>query len=335
MNASLALSLSIFLAAPADNLAEAREFSRSMVGLQKRHKLNPMARYDTAHFTALSNADEDFSTARLRNCEMLYRRFFVYFRKHGFAVREPATKLMVAVFDTEAGFKAYVGPKETRGAQGIYDTRTNRLVIYDYRENRQFQAERDKAAAAGKRLLQLQRDQYLGTLDRVAREFATDQNLSLIIHEVAHQLSFNSGLFNREGDAPFWAVEGLACYCEPAENGQWLGIGKPNTDRLRTLARAKGRLVPLRALVTGDGWKAGGQRETLLFYAQSWALFHLLMEEQPQALRNYLRLIYPRRTPDHRWTDFRQAFGADVADLEKRLAEYVRHMVERHGAARQ
>lgn len=330
MDTTLALFLSLLLAAPADNRAEAREFSQYMVGLQKRHKLNPMARYDTAHFTALSNAEDEFSTARLRNCEMLYRRFFTYFCGKGFAVREPATKLMVAVFDTEAGFKAYVGPKETRGAQGIYDTRTNRLVIYDYRENRQFQTERQKAADASKRLLQLQRDQYLGTLDRVAREFATDRNLSLISHEVAHQLSFNGGLFNRDGDAPFWAVEGLACFCEPAENGQWLGIGKPNTDRLRTLAQAKGKLVPLRTLVTGDGWKAGSQRGTLLYYAQSWALFHLLMEERAPALRNYLRLIYSRRTPDHRWTDFLQAFGPDSEDLEKRLAEYVRLLVERH-----
>src|SRR5262249_39800790 len=119
---------------------EAQEFSQFMVKLQKQHKLAAMSRYDSAHFTALSNADAEFSKARLQNCEMLHRRFFDHFRAKGFTIKEPATKLMVAIFDTEAGFKAYVGPHELRGAQGFYHTQTNRLVIYDYRENKQFQS---------------------------------------------------------------------------------------------------------------------------------------------------------------------------------------------------
>ena len=316
--------------------AEALEFSQLMVRLQKQHDLSPMTRYDTAHFTALSNAEEEFSKARLQNCEMLYRRFFDHFRQKGFAAREPATKLMVAIFDTEAGFQAYLHPHEVRGPQGIYDTHSNRLVIFDYRENPQFLASRQKAEQMSKRVrLQVNRDQFLDTVNRQAREWATDANISLIVHETAHQLSFNCGLFNRQGDTPFWIVEGLACYCEPTQDARWLGIGVPNPDRLRSLARADYRFIPLRTLITGDGWKAGSQQATLWFYAQSWALFHLLMEEKPQALRNYLKLIYPRRTPDHRLTDFRQAFGADLGALEKRLAEYVRQMVARHAALRQ
>ncbi len=314
---------------------EAREFSQHMVRLQRENHLNPMARYDTAHFTALSNADEEFSKARLQNCEMLYRRFFDHFRQKGFTVAEPPAKLMVAIFDTEKGFKAYVGPTELRAAQGFYDTRTNRLVMYDYRQNRRFLAHVQKAQAAARTIeFDLEREQFQGTVERQAREFAADQNMSLILHEVAHQLSFNGGLFSRQGDSPFWAVEGLACYCESTENGIWLGIGKPNPERLRALAKPKGQSPSLRSLVTGDGWKTASRQDTLLFYARSWALFHLLMEERPQTLRNYLKLIYPRNTSDHRLTDFRQAFGNDLDDLERRLNAHIQRLVERQGIAK-
>lgn len=315
---------------------ESQEFGQFMVQLQKQHKLSAMARYDTAHFTALSNAEEEFSKARLQNCEMLHRRFFEHFRAKGFTIKEPTTKLMVAIFENETGFKAYLGPQELRGAQGFYHTITNRLIIYDYRENKQFQTIRQEAEARGKKLaVQVQREAYLDTLNRQVREFAADQNISLIVHEVGHQLSFNCGMFNREGDPPFWVVEGFACYCEPTEAGRWLGIGNLNPERLRTLERAKGQYVPLRKLVTGDGWKAGSQRETLLFYAQSWALFHYLMEKRPQTVWSYLKLIYPRRTPDHRLTDFQQAFGADLDALERDYLEWVKSTVTQYAAPRQ
>jgi hypothetical protein len=61
-------------------------------------------------------------------------------------------------------------------------------------------------------------------------------------------------------------------------------------------------------------------------YSQSWALFRLLMEERPRALRRYLALVYPRRTPDHRLADFAEAFG-DLTALEKRYQEYLREVV--------
>ena len=42
----------------------------------------------------------------------------------------------------------------------------------------------------------------------------------------------------------------------------------------------------------------------LLGYAQSWALFRMLMEERPKQMRAYLTLIWDRRTSEHRLTDF-------------------------------
>ena len=134
------------------------------------------------------------------------------------------------------------------------------------------------------------------------------------MHEVAHQLSFNCGMLNRKGDVPVWLAEGLAVYCESTVKGAWQGIGEANPARAGVLAPAsKGGapFIPLRDLIRSDDWirKAKRTDQIVLGYSQSWALFRLLMEERPEQLRAYLRLIHDRRTPDHRLADFGSASG--------------------------
>ena len=107
---------------------------------------------------------------------------------------------------------------------------------------------------------------FIETANRKASEFRDEANVGTVMHEVAHQLSFNCGLLNREGDVPFWLGEGLATYCEAREQGFWKGIGAANPERLRPLAAARrGQLafLPVRSLVESDQWlygPGGGQR---------------------------------------------------------------------------
>jgi hypothetical protein len=319
---------------PASQL-EVREFAHFMVRLTEEHQLLPVSRYDSKHFVALSNADDTFTEARLQNCELIHSLFFDHFRSRGFPVKEPAGKLMVAIFDSPAGFQAYMGTALPRGVVGLYHTPSNRLVMYDFGQNASFIAQKQKAEQAGKNIAtDLDRQRFSTTVSRVGQEIRSGANIGTIMHETAHQLSFNGGLLNRQGDVPMWLAEGLACYCEPTENGVWLGLGEPNPERLKALAGAlaPGKHLPLRDLVSGDAWvrPSFGGPGVLVGYGQSWALFRLLMEEQPQALRAYLSLIYSRKTPDHRLTDFGECFGPDVDRLEARLEEYMKQQVERH-----
>jgi hypothetical protein len=93
-----------------------------------------------------------------------------------------------------------------------------------------------------------------------------------------------------------------------------------------------GAFIPLQNLIKDDDWlrKAGKPEAVLLGYAQSWALFRLLMEERPQQMRRYLALLYSRRAPDTRIPDFCEAFGSDLPRLELRLGEYMKGLVERY-----
>jgi hypothetical protein len=314
---------------------EGREFGRLMVKLAKEHKLHQASRFDTKHFLSLSNAEDEFTELRLHNCELIYEIFFGHFRRKGFRLREPVGKLSVAIFDSQAGFEAYLGHKMPPTVTGVYDRRTNRLLVYDYGTNESFVAFKRFVQNEGRRIgADLDRQRFIETENRRAREFRTGVNIGTVMHEVAHQLSFNTGMLNREGDVPIWLAEGLATYCESTDNEVWQGIGEPNPERLAPLAgpsQGHGRYIPLRDLISSDAWlrEAPNAGVILLGYAQSWALFRMLMEERLDGMRRFLPLIYPRRGPEHRIADFGQAFGADLERIELRYHEYMKDAVER------
>jgi len=324
-----------FTIIPSD-VFEGGEFGRFMVKLTKEHKLPPPARFDSKHFLALSNAEDEFAEMRLHNCELIYDLFFDHFRRKGFRLREPAGKLMLAIFDSQAGFEAYLGHKMPPSVTGVYHLESNRLLVYDYATNESYVAFKKTVKEVGRQIgSDLDRMRFVETENRRAREFRTGVNIGTVMHEVAHQLSFNTGMLNREGDVPIWVAEGLACYCEATDNMAWKGIGEPNPERLIPLAavvNAHGKFFPLRDMLSGDGWlreqkEVGG---VLLAYAQSWALFRMLMEERPEQMRRYLAMMYPRRNGEHRLADFGQAFGSDLDRLELRFNEYMKEVVERY-----
>jgi hypothetical protein len=316
---------------PRDESA-AKEFAAFMLKLTREHKLGPMERFDSLHFTAITNALDDYTEDRLNNCETIYSLFFEHFRGKGFNVREPSGKLMVAAFDSQEGFEAYLGTRMPAAITGIYHRGTNRLVVYDYATNRNLLAmKRAGQQEANKIAGGLVRQRVLGSINRQAREHRDDANVGTIMHEVAHQISFNCGLLDRDGDVACWLAEGLATYCESTANGAWQGIGEPNPQRVAGLAaaaRGQAPFLPLKDLVGGDDWlrKATRTERVLQGYAQSWALFRLLMEERPKELRRYLEMISARRTPDHRLDDFAECFG-DLTKLEARYQRYVRQLV--------
>jgi len=113
-------------------------------------------------------------------------------------------------------------------------------------------------------------------------------------------------------------------------------VGESNPMRVETLAvqvRGKGPLYLLKNLIQSDDWLRRGATagQAALGYAQSWALFRLLMEERPVDLRKYLDLIRSRRTPDRRLDDFVEAFGS-IGKLDARYQEYIKEIIEREAA---
>jgi hypothetical protein len=312
---------------------EVARFSADMQRLQKQNALPPVRRADSRDFLALGTANLGFMEHRLQDCQTIHSHFFEHFLSRGFDIRQPGGKLMVAVFDSQKGFEAYLGRPMPAAVTGMYHPASNRMVVYDFSGNRAFLAGREKNKELLKRAsTDLERGHILVAVGRSENNQLSDTNTSTMMHEVAHQLSFNCGMLNRRGDVPLWLGEGLACYCESTINGSWQGIGEPNPLRAKGLAgpiRGKGALLPLRNLVANDDWlrRAETTDQVLLGYAQSWALFTWLMREKPKELQRYLRLIAERRTPEHRLADFGTVFGSDLNALDRRYQAFIRNLV--------
>ncbi len=311
------------------------EFAEAIRKLQTEHKLRRMSRYTSDHFLAYSNADPAYTDYRLDNCETIHADFFKHFRKRGFAVAAPVEKMMVVVFDMQAGFEAYLGHPMPAAVTGIYHRASNRLVVYDFATNRAFAAVSKRLTSEAKLgVSDLDRHSRSVHFGRYVRERRNDTNISTIMHEVAHQLSFNCGMLNRKGDVAAWLAEGLAVYCESTVGGAWQGIGEANPLRAGVLAgpaNGRGEFLSLRSLIENDDWirKAKRVDQVLLGYSQSWALFRMLIDEQPEKLKAYLETVHARRTNEHRLADFAATFGTDLAKLERRYQGYMRGVVKR------
>lgn len=310
----------------------AGQFADALRVLHEKHGQPKAWRLDSRRFLVYSTADRAFTEKRLQDCELIYSSFFTHFRRRGLSVREPREKLMVAVFGSQKGLDAYVGQPLGPVVTGLYHLPTNRLLVYDYATNASFlETKRSADDLARGGATDLDRHARSVLFGRALRSKRDDVNVATVMHEVAHHLSFNTGLLSRSGDVPLWLAEGLAVYCESTSGGSWQGIGEPNPHRVAALT-GKGGPYRLRDLVVDDNWyrKSKSVEAVVAGYSQSWLLFRLLIEEQPRQLRSYLEAIQARRTPDHRLTDFAGAFG-DVRKLERRYEEYVREVVRKEG----
>jgi len=126
---------------------------------------------------------------------------------------------------------------------------------------------------------------------------------------------------------PIWLNEGLAEYFGHAViSGKSSGLGRPSSAQLNILKRR--RPIPLAELFHVDRDSPHYQEESKasIFYAQSWALTHLLMIGQKgantQKLWKYLDLL-KKNVPDDAAAE--QAFG-DLKELERRLNSYIRQL---------
>lgn len=301
------------------------DFAEHMAKLQQQHRLSPMARFDSKRFSAVGNASEKLMIQNVRHCEKFYDLFYHHFQQKDFILVHPRQRLMLAIFDSPKGFEAYLGRKTSSGLTGMYHPGTNRLVLYDQNENLGYLAYKMKSLEqAGKLPQSADRIRYVEAVEKDHAQFVQSANLTAVMHEAAHLLSFNCGLLNRQGDVPLWLAEGLACYCETTDHGEWQALGAPNRSRIDELRRARGVWIPLAKLVKED-WR---DDRLLLGYAQSWALFRMLIHERPKAVQTYLTQLHSRRTPDYRLDDFRQAFGPNLTSLERRYHDYLRDLAE-------
>jgi hypothetical protein len=160
------------------------------------------------------------------------------------------------------------------------------------------------------------RDLNYITMVRDARPGA----MRIIFHEYAHLVISNVSM-----SLPAWLNEGLAEYYstyESSRGGREAMIGRPLESHLRLLGER--RLLPLSQLIAVDHTSAlyNERERRSIFYAQSWALTHMLLLGEPPRLKElaaYVGQVQTGVPADEAW---QAAFGNAL--VERDLEAYVR-----------
>jgi len=153
----------------------------------------------------------------------------------------------------------------------------------------------------------------------VGSQYSRDVS-SIIYHEYIHYV-----LNTNQAELPLWLNEGLAeLYSTFDVEDGLASIGYPVENHLRWLRN--NQLIPMAELVAMDhdspSYNEGHRRG--VFYAQSWALTHMLVmgsSESPSRATVYANLL--RQGVDDE-DAFRRAMGGTYKEIEKELNHYVR-----------
>lgn len=154
----------------------------------------------------------------------------------------------------------------------------------------------------------------------LSTEGEDEDTFKVIYHEYVHYMIDSS--FGRS-EIPAWLNEGLAEYYSTfkVENGNEVSIGYPILEHANFLA-ANG-LLALGDLFNASNRDihANGGRARHAFYAESWALVHLLMTTGRNALLSKFVAGLNNDLPPEQ--AFQAAFGTGYEDMEKQLRKYV------------
>ena len=151
----------------------------------------------------------------------------------------------------------------------------------------------------------------------------SEDNFRIIFHEYVHLLINNS--FGRAAVPP-WFNEGLAEYYSTFEiaDSRKVSLGVPIANHLYLLRASK--LWPLQRLLGIDYYslERNGHDSRGIFYAQSWALIHYLLQgdngvRRPE-LGRFIDLLLAQTPLEQA---FREAFKVDFATVGRELGRYI------------
>lgn len=270
--------------------------------------------FTTDHYVVCFNTTETYARWNASLYEKRLAGFLKFWQSKGLKLQKPKFPLVAMIFATKEDYVAYAKQdfEGSEGTFGYYHQSKNRLASYDLTGV-------EGVLPAG---VKVNRDALLTTI--LSRPEA-ERTVSTVIHEASHQMAFNCGLQTRLGDNPLWLSEGIATFFEtPA------GIGKLNTFNYANLMQTLPTRGPdaLATLLIDDSRLRNGETTTIA-YAESWGLFHFLVNSNPKAMVKYLTLV--RKLPiglpadsKERLALFQACFGEDLEKIDRDFLKHIR-----------
>jgi hypothetical protein len=286
------------LRVPASGADQPDEAKAEVLARAEKAGLGAFRSSISEHYLGIGDAPDDFRAAALKRCEALATAYQKHFQEKKFPVSFPARRLTVVTLKDRPTYARFLGEAPGEDVGGHYDLDTNQLVMFDFRPGK---GEDKGAAVAPERL-----------------------NTITLVHEATHQLTFNTGLLDRQADVPLALSEGLAMYAELWRPGPRSVLGATNVPRLQvfiTRTEPPVAWIPVEMLLTDDALFQGVNEQVA--YAEGWVLVHYLLKTPAMLpkFRAYLDAIRLRRDPLQRLADAR----AHLGDLDRLDGELRKH----------
>jgi hypothetical protein len=291
----------------------------------------------TEHFVLFHEPGAGYVAGACQTLEYAYENFYDVFSRAGFDLSRSKDRLVWICFPRKNDFSRYALRAEGMDLSwldGYYSTLTNRVAIFQGGWKVRRPEEVVPPLGSGpEAVVAAHRSPQEGVLAMAATGPQFD--VTRLTHEVAHQLSFNSGIQKRGMIYPLWISEGLATNFEFDGTGG-TGLEHGNAPRCNGLLEtyAAGELVPLRQFVV-QATVSPDLRVGRRCYAQAWGFFQFILAEHPESLRIYLQRVAGDHA-DHRdapamLAEFTDAFGAPDA-LEESWKAFLARQAQRASA---
>ncbi len=276
----------------------------------------------TQHYVVCYNTSRAYAQWCGSLFERLYRSFFNYWTRRGFALREPEFPLAAVVFADRDSYAQHAAGELGDGAGsiiGYYSLRTNRMTLYDLTGIETLRRPGDRRGSAAEITAMLSRPE-------------AERAVATVIHEATHQIAFNCGLQTRYADIPLWVSEGLAVFFETPDlrsSKGWRTMGAVNPVRLQAFRAYASRRPPdsLATLLTDDN-RFRDPEQAQDAYAEAWALVYFLMRQRPKQFHAYLQQLAEKPPlvwdePATRLSEFKAAFGQDLEAIDRDLLRFI------------
>jgi len=278
--------------------------------------------YTTNHYVICHDTSREYAAWCGALFERLYRGFTNYWTRKGLKLEEPRFPLVAVIFSSREAYARYAKAELGDAADaivGYYSFRTNRITMCDLTGIESLRTPGNRRSSEAQINLMLSRPE-------------AEHSVATIIHEATHQIAFNSGLQTRFADIPLWVSEGLAVFFETPDLASargWRTIGALNQNRLTQFRQYLSSRPPtsLKTLIADDK-RIRDTRTSLDAYAEAWALNYYLLNHHPRQYAEYLKMLSAKPPlvwddPETRLTEFQQAFGKNLSQLD---ADFLRYM---------
>ncbi|MEM8671274.1 MAG: DUF1570 domain-containing protein [Planctomycetota bacterium] len=253
--------------------------------------------FRTLHYVVVYDSSEAYARQVAAMYEQLYRGFFTFWKNQYWKLPDPEFPLVAVVLRDRDSFLSYAEKEVGEAAKnmlGYYNLANNRILTFN-----------------------------IPNLER---------NVSTIIHEATHQLSFNCGLQARYADNPKWVSEGLATFFETPDRRnptRWRDIGRINQVNLARWRKYQRNRTPqsLATLVADD--TRFNQADSITYaYGEAWAFTYFLIKTKRKEYVKFLQTLSngrpgAKRSQKERIQLVETAFEMSLEELDQEFLRYM------------